>query len=218
MNRFDDKTRESILLHVAGASKQHKSQFSDLKIIENSADLEQAFITRYVVPFYLGRKDSEKFKEGFSAIKGDIDGALVEKLLGDLNWRSRSVGAYFTATHNLVELEQNIGHLLLRSDVCYAGHTYCLALASFATEQSICYLNQYLQYYLEQPDLFYDQQSAMAALAYIGANSGKDLVTPHMESWQRFIANKPNWDLASSIDNFSEQMQILNEYKLQINP
>jgi hypothetical protein len=45
--------------------------------------------------------------------------------------RMRIVGAWFSAIKQYTEFEQAIGNLLLRSDVCYAGRGYCLALASF---------------------------------------------------------------------------------------
>ena len=113
-------------------------------------------------------------------------------------------------------LGENIGNLLLRSDVCFAGHDYCIALASFSSPEAINYLNEYLEYYLEQPDLWFDQSSAIAALSFIGANKGTDLVTPHTAAWESFVANKPNWELASSIDEFSQQMESLNEFKREI--
>ena len=216
MGKFEDNKKDSLSLHVAGATKQHKGQFSSLKVIENSAPLDQEFIAKYVARLYLGPKDSTEFRNGFTSLKEEINTELVKRLLGDFNWRPRSIGAYFSATHNLIELEKNIGHLLLRSDLCYVGHHYCLALASFSTSESVRYLNQYLEYYLEQTDLWFDQQSAMAALAYIGAVSGEDLLLPHMKSWEMFIRNKPNWSLSSSIESFSKEMQILNQYKLDV--
>ena len=208
-----DKTQELISLHVAGATVSHKGRFSDLKVIENAEPLSKEFIEKYVAPFYLGSKDTDEFRKNYLEISGSIDTKLVSKLLGDFNWRPRSVGAYFAALSNMNSLEENIGNLLLRSDVCYAGHDYCIALASFSSPEAINYLNEYLEYYLEQPDLWFDQSSAMAALSFIGANNETDLVTPHTAAWESFVANKPNWELASSIEGFSQQMESLNEFK-----
>lgn len=150
------------------------------------------------------------------SIKDSIDTRLVSKLLGDFNWRPRRVGAYFAAIASLNEHEENIGNLLLRSEVCYAGHNYCLALASFESLEAIDYLERYLTYYLEQPDLYFDQNSAMSALSYIGNLKDKDLISPYMDSWHEFTADKPDWNLDASIDNFNEQMQTLNEFKCEI--
>ena len=214
--KIKDKTEELLSLHVAGATVSHKGNFSDLEVFENTEPLSSELISKYVVPFYLGRKDTDEFRINYLEIKDSVDIELVSKLLGDFNWRPRSVGAYFAALGNMSQLEENIGNLLLRSDVCYAGHDYCLALASFSSPEAIHYLNRYLEYYLEQQDLWFDQSSAMAALSFISANSGKDLVSPHMSAWESFVRNKPNWDLSSSIEGFSQQMQFLNEFKCEV--
>lgn len=214
--KIKDKIQKLLSLHVAGATVRHKGRFSDLEVIENSEPLSSEQIAKYVAPFYLGRRDTDEFRENYLAIKNSLDVPLVSKLLGDFNWRPRSVGAYFAALGGMNNLEENIGKLLLRSDVCYAGHDYCLALASFSSPEAINYLNQYLEYYLQQQDLWFDQNSAMAALSFIEANSGEDLVTPHMAAWETFVSNKPNWDLTSSVENFSQQMKFLNEFKREI--
>jgi hypothetical protein len=210
---INDGPEDLISLHVVGATVRHTSPYSDLKVDENAEPLDKDFIATYVSPFYLGRKDTDEFRRKYLAILSSIDIKLVSKLLGDFNWRPRSVGAYFAALGNMKELEDLIGKLLLRSDVCYAGNNYCLALASFSSPAAIHYLEQYLEYYLEQPDLWFDQNSAMAALSYIGTKQGKDLVTAFMPSWQRFIVNKPNWDLSAANEKFIQQMNYLNEFK-----
>lgn len=215
--KINDRTKDLISLHVAGATVRHTSPYSELKVDENTQPLDSAFIATYVAPFYLQRKDTDEFRQKYLAVKSSIDIKLVSKLLGDFNWRPRSVGAYFAALGGMNELEEHIGKLLLRSDVCYTGNNYCLALASFSSPAAIHYLEQYLEYYLEQPDLWFDQNSAMAALSYIGAKQGEDLITPYIPLWQKFIANKPNWDLAESIELFSQQMSALNEFKREIN-
>jgi hypothetical protein len=215
--KIKDKTKELIALHVAGATVRHKSRFSDLKVIENKEPLDKEFISKYVIPFYLGGKYNKEFRKNYLKISESVDSELVSKLLGDFDWRPRSVGAYFAALGGMKNFEENIGHLLLRSDVCYAGHEYCIALASFSSPEAINYLNEYLAYYLEKPDLWFDQNSAMAALSFIGANNGENLMAPHMAAWKSFVANKPNWDLTSSIDHFSRQMKSLCEFRREIN-
>lgn len=216
-DKTKDNTKESLARHVAGVTVRHNSPFADLDIIENAEPLSRELITKYVVPFYLGSKDTDAFRKNYLALKDSINIELVSSLLGDFDWRPRSVGAYFAALGCMNELEENIGNLLLRSDVCYAGHDYCLALASFSSSQAINYLDRYLEHYLNQKDLWFDQGSAMAALAFIGTHRGEDLVTPYRAAWDAFVSNKPNWNLASSIEDFAQQMQSLNEFKAEIN-
>jgi len=212
-NKLKNKTKELLKLHVAGATVRHKGRFSDLKVFENSEPLDNEFIGKYVAPFYMGSKETEEFRKAYLCLRESINIDLVSKLLGDFNWRSRSVGAYFAGLEGMGELEENIGRLLLRSDVCYAGHDYCLALASFSTPSATQFLHQYLEYYLEQTDLWFEQSSAMAALSYIGKKNSEDLLESHMAAWDKFIESKPNWNLGDSIEGFNSQMQSLNEFK-----
>lgn len=210
------ETHDSLALHSAGATVRHKGGFANLKVLENDQPLEQAFIAKYVIPFYMKEESSDEFRENLLAIKDLIDCKVVSRLLGEFNWRPRSVGAYFAALGGMIEHEENIGNLLLRSDVCYAGSHYCLALASFSSPAAIHYLQQYLEYYLRQPDLWFDQSSAMAALSYIGRNRGEDLIAPYMVLWNTFIVDKPSWHLHAFCENFNQQMQSLNDFKRDI--
>ncbi len=195
----------------------HVGRFSDLDIIQNQDPMEQDVIDRYVIPFYMERIGTEKFKKSYIEIRNSVDSSLTAKLLGEFNWRPRSVGADFAAIEELTELEKNIGHLLLRSDVCYSGHNYCLALASFSTNNSINFLNQYLDYYLQKRKLWFDQSSAMAALAYLGNQRNENLIEPHMKNWKTFVRDKPNWDLQDSIEGFQDQMEDLLKFRCEIN-
>lgn len=53
-----DETKELLALHVAGATVKHESKFSDLEVLKNSEPLDQNFINKYVVPFYMKRTNS----------------------------------------------------------------------------------------------------------------------------------------------------------------
>ena len=205
--------KEEIVRHVAGATIVHKSKFSELVIPKNEGELAPEFIKEYVNPFYLGRIDSEKFRDGYQKIEKDISPDLILKLLGEFNWRPRKVGALFAAIKLEQEFEDTIGKLLLRSDVCYAGHSYCLALSSFASDAAVDYLREYLDYYLDQIDLWFDQASAMAALEYLGRVKGIDYTTSYLGSWGKFVKNKQNWDLKTSSDGFSQEMEIIVGYR-----
>lgn len=210
------KTKDLIKLHVAGATVRHKSKFSDLEIFSNEEELDAEFINKYVSPFYM-TSDWPEYKKSYIEIRSDIDKDVVLKLLGEFNWRPRSVGAQFVALEDMSELETNIGNLLLRSDVCYAGHEYCIALASFASPSAVDFLNQYLDYYLGKPNLWFNQNSAMGALSYLGGLADKDLLSLHMEAWHKFVKNKPNWNLQRSIDGFKAEMEEIAKFKLELN-
>lgn len=210
-----DNMDENIKRHVAGATVTHISKFSTLKVIENHEELSKVFINKYVKPFYLAHPDSESFKKSYFLIKDEISKETISTLLGDFDWRPRKVGAYFTAIKNFKEFEDNIGRLLLRSDVCYAGITYCLTLASFGTKKSISYIQEYLEYYLKQFNLDFDQPYAMAALAYLGKIKNEDLVSPFMDKWKIYISKDPVGNLEQTISIFEKQMGIIDSFKLE---
>jgi len=216
-DKFKLNTKKLLQLHTAGATVRHKGRFSELEVLTNETPIDSELLKKYVAPFYMTKRGSPKYKSAYLNLRSDLNIELISTLFGEFNWRPRSVAAYFSALESMSELETNIGNLLLRSDVCYAGHNYCLALASFASSLSIDYLNQYLKYYLTKPELWFDQSSAMSALSYIGSCMDEDLLSPHMAAWEKFVKDKPNWDLYKSIDSFKAEMQSLNEFKREIN-
>jgi hypothetical protein len=114
------------------------------------------------------------------------------------------------------QFEGTIGELLLRSEVCYAADGYCVALASFATPGTIDYLKRYLEFYLRRPDLWFDQDDAMAALCWLDQQQGSDYASPFLPLWSDFVANKPNWDLEGSKEAFARQMARLEQLRAVI--
>ena len=124
-SKFKDKVNK----FLAGSTR-YKNKFSTLKVLNNSVPLNDEFIKKYVLPFYMLSEADPEYKSSYLDIRGDVNIDVISKLLGEFDWRPRSVGAYFAAIENKHELQDNIGRLLLRSDVCYTGHNYCLALAS----------------------------------------------------------------------------------------
>jgi len=211
------KQRDAIKRHVAGATVVHNGPFNDLITPENKEDLSQNFIEKFVAPFYmnLNRLESrnDDLENHIKKIFPEINSDIVEKLLGDFNWRTRSVGAFFAALKNLTDFQDKIGRLMLKSEVSYAGATYCLTLSEFNNQKSIDYLNQYLDYYLTQKDLWFDQGYAMGALAYLDKANGTKELNKHLKKWTDFVSNKNNWDLASSIEYFEENMNAFKEIK-----
>jgi hypothetical protein len=192
---------DEIALHVSGATVRHKSPFEDLDVPRNDGELDEAFIGQWVIPFYsnsLSIADEDSIAQ-FSSAAQKIDVEIVRRLLGDFNWRSRIAGAYFAAINNYSELLAIIGKHLLKSEVCYAGGGYCLALAAFGGDEANAYLTSYLDYYLEQVDLWYDQADAYCALEYLD----KPQAEARFPKWKAFVANKPYWDLNRSREGFA---------------
>jgi hypothetical protein len=66
--------------------------------------------------------DRDRFITNLRPVYDEIDEGLIVTLLSQFDWRPRITGAYFAAVKKLASLDDHIGNLLLRSDVCYAGH------------------------------------------------------------------------------------------------
>ena len=196
---------DPLSLHVAGATVRHRGPFSGLVVPPPGPPPSQEFVDRWVAPFYLNLPGPE-FDAEFDRVSADIDAPLVETLLREFNWRHRIVGGYFAAIRNIVEAEDLIGTLLLRSDLCYAGQGYCLALARCGNASALRYLTTYLDYYLDRPDLWYDQGDAMGAVAYLDRVHGRNDLARFLPRWHRFVADKPNWKIGPQIEYFSGWM------------
>ena len=198
---------KSIFLHSAGATVRHEEVFSNLEVVANENSLSDEFIQKWVAPFYMWGVDNDSFLANYSEIKSELDETIVDSLLSEFNWRPRIVGAYFSALKQYRSFEDTIGKLLLRSDVCYAGVGYTIALTSFNTESSVNYLKQYLDYYLTKKDLWFDQCDVMAAVKYLDSVNDTENFEDRLPAWNKFASNKPNWDLESKVEWFSKTME-----------
>jgi hypothetical protein len=192
---------DAIALHSAGATVRHKNPFEDLEVPRNEDELTKEFIDKWVAPFYMTIPAVNDIAslESLATASKEIDLATTTKLLGYFDWRPKSTGAFFAAVNNYTELEDIIGRHLLKSEVCYAGESYSLALATFSTEASKDYLRKYLEYYLQRKDLWFDQAAVFCALEHVDKDSAFQL----LNKWQDFTSDKPNWDLKRSRDHFA---------------
>lgn len=92
----------------------------------------------------------------------------------------------------------HIGKLLLRSDLCYAGGGYALALARINTPESLAYLKKYLHHYLRRPDLQFDQADVLGAVKYCDKLSQTTVIDEFRLLWGEFnsdrtITEATNW-------------------------
>lgn len=209
-----DNLNEQIRLHAAGATVRHKSSFTNLPSWQNTQELSKDFIDSWAIPFYMQIGNTgEVWINQLIEVKEKITKDIVVKLLGDFNWRTRQTGAFFAAIKNYTDLTDIIGIHLLKSEVCYAGQVYAYAFASFNTDKCVDYLTRYLAYYLAKPELWFDQQAAMEALAYLDKVNNTNLVSRFTDNWIQFIANKPNWNKEISTDRLITQMELLDKVR-----
>jgi len=113
---------------------------------------------------------TERERDAFVAsLIADARQATVPELtvLLEGEWRARLTGAVLAGIARRTSLRKRIVALLLASELVYAGQGYCYALASFGTPEDADLLTQYLDRYLPQPQLRYDQPWALGALLHI---------------------------------------------------
>ncbi len=202
---------DEINLHSSGATVRHRNPFEDLAVPRNEDELTKEFVDKWVAPFYMTFpiSDDEVAVKSFALASKEISVETTAKLLGYFDWRPRITGAYFAAINNYKELEDIIGRHLLKSEVCYAGVGYCIALASFGTEISCEYLKKYLAYYLQRKDLWFNQADAFCALEFLDQNSSEQF----FEGWKNFISDKPNWDLDRSRKHFASCLKTIQKIR-----
>ncbi len=202
-------TLRRAFLHSAGATVSHDGRFAKLDVPSKEDSLSKEFILKWVTPFYSSGLQNDSFATDYHEVRNELTVEITLELLSEFNWRPRIVGAYFAAIERYDSLEDIIGKLLLRSDVCFAGTGYCLALATFGSEESIQFLRQYLDYYLRMDDLWFDQGDAMAAIAYLDRQKGTDVISDLMPLWTKFVKNKNEWNLDSYIQSLDESMSAI---------
>jgi len=183
---MDEKLNDKEL-HSAGATVRHKSPFANLDSYVNSKKITQEFREEWVMPFYFElNNDSEDWIKKMISLKPNISDEIILQNLGDFDWRTRSTGSYFASIMESRHFEDIIGIHLLKSEVCYAGSEYAFTIASFNTDKSSDYLIRYLDYYLKNPQLYFDQEDVLCALKYLDEINGTAFVDAHLEDFKSF--------------------------------
>ena len=194
--------------HIAGATVPHAGPFAFVAVPELTEPLTREFREKWVEPFYRASlfRGANEFAKRLRPLAAEITSAVLTSLLSDFDWRPRITAAYFAAVLIERSVEDHIGKLLLRSDLCYAGNGYCLALARFNTTTSVKYLSQYLTYYLSKPDLPFDQGEALGALAYLDHINGTTHLDAFAEQWSEYVVHAETYERDKHIDRFNQQL------------
>lgn len=201
-----------------GATVIHKSPFQELPSHRNNFELDEEFINEWVAPYYMkiGKYYNDDWINSIKAIRHQITPEITLGLLGDFNWRTRLVGAYFSAIKGYTEQLEIIGTHFLKSEVCCVGHIYSIVLAYYNTDTSINYLEKYLDYYLQKPELYFDQTFAMNALAYTDCINGTNRAKHYAEDWEKFLVNqkKEQQKRASQLSKYLNLTDTKEEIKI----
>ncbi len=211
---MSDIDKEAMLQHIRGATVVHTSPFSSIDVPVAEQTLSKEEFTKWVAPFYrvsLHTVDRD-FMKSLKGIYREITLAIVELLLTEFNCRHRLTGAFFAALKRFDSFEDHIGRLLVRSDVCFAGKRYCVALAEINSPTGLAYLKKYLEYYLTRPDLGFDQVDAMCAIAYLDAKNGTKEFESFRPLWNAYLgAISWKFNFEEQVAWFANEMRILHE-------
>lgn len=189
--------------HSAGATVVPKTPFSDIPTYRNSSPLDPDFLKKWVIPFYMKILNSvEDVKFELKAIKPHVTDSVVTKLLGDFNWRTRSTGAYFSGILNLQDKIELIGNLFLKSEVCYAGETYAIVLATLNRDAAVEYFEKYLDYYLTCPQYYFEQDIVLAGLKTLTAT---DISYNFHRFQEMHLEYKKSQGLVPDLDRYVER-------------
>lgn len=201
-----DSSLTPLQLHVAGATVRHDHPFA-VPALPPQEPLTAALRDDWVRPLYMGLHQPQAL--ACAQRLAQADATVIARLLGQFDWRSRTTGAYLAALTGQSAFTDQLGGLLLASEVCYAGSAYCLALAVFDTPASRDYLHRYLAHYLRQPQLHFDQEQAMAAIAYLDGQHSRDEAARHAPAWTGFAASRPGLALNDALAQFTSRMAAL---------
>ena len=201
-------------LHSAGATVLHRSPFDDLEVPVSSGPLDTGVRDRWVKPFYMAVPDNlVSIEAALRPLLPEVSAELVNTLLAYCDWRPRTVGAFLVALDRRSDFEALVGTLMLRSDVCYAGRAYCIALAQLNTPTAVGFLQQYLGHYLMRNDLWFDQADALAALRYLDEVNGTTNSSAFDQLWLDFASSKPNWNLTQTCSRFNATLRGLESFR-----
>lgn len=89
------------------------------------------------------------------------------RVLLDSEWRARLTAAWLIGMDRRSQFREQLGELLLESELVYAGQGYCFALARFGEERDAEILTAYLDRWLPERSCSYNQDDAMGALLYL---------------------------------------------------
>lgn len=205
--------QKQAVVHSAGATAQHAGPYSILEVPMMMENPDADFIAKWVKPFYMTNliRERSAFRSAYQKVSNEIDDALITRLLSYFNWRPSIVGALFAAIGCRHQHCDHIGRLLLRSDVCFAGRGYAMAMVRFNSPAAIDYLCNYLDHYLARPDLFFEQGVVMAALSQLDRLNGTNKVDDFTSRWEDFVLNKPNWRLGRFVTMFADELTGIEE-------
>lgn len=156
-------------------------------------------IKQWVKPFYmdvlggnmtrLTGRERDRFLRDTRRAVAKLDDDIVATLLGG-EWRSRISAAWFIGVGQRAEYIDQLGPLLVDSQLTYQGQGLCFAMAANPSAESATWLVRYLDRWLPRTDCYYDQTWAMGALLIVDREMQTDVAEQYLGSdaaWDRWL-------------------------------
>lgn len=172
----------------------------------------------FVEPFYLDLnlrslsatdENADALRAGIRLAAATISDGQISQLLAVPEWRGRRTAAWFVGLTRRAQFVDEIGRLLLASELVYAGEGYCLALALIGGATSERHLCEYLHEYLPFRGRWNDQNCAIGALAYLRGAPPAEFLDPAL--WAEADGRV---DPIASIDAFRTLVAYLEQHRM----
>lgn len=151
--------------------------------------------SRFVAPFYLRIIDSldhpDKRRQLLADVRlvaADATLAVARELWSRMEWRSNQMASWWATVWGWPEAVPAVKGLLLPSRLVNAGRFHCLVLARVGTQDAAEVLAEYLDTYLQHPELRYDQAWAVAALTRVDEKLGTGYSSERREAARSWVA------------------------------
>ncbi len=153
--------------------------------------------------------------ESMKKVKAALTEDIVMELLGNLGWRERRLGAYYACVGEFSSMIDIVGVHLLKSEQPFAGYHYLLSIAYFNSEKGLKYLRKYLDFYLSQYHLDYDQYDAIRTLCYLDNLNKTSIFSEYQQPWNEYLLKRfENYKSQGSANTKTTLEELQNQYKL----
>lgn len=170
----------------------------------------------FVRPFYLSllhgnftfkiTDDSTELGTRIVDAAKSISDTQLLRLLREREWRGRLTASWFVGLTSRSVFIEEIGQLLIGSEMVYAGQGYCLALGLIGGQTCRGLLSDYLREYLPLRGRIYDQLWAIGALCYLQPSPPEEFLDP-----QLWTEGTQQLDPAAGILEFAELVGYLKQ-------
>ena len=147
----------------------------------------------FVEPFYMDMlhgnilrrpvAEQSDFVREVHAAAEVLDEEAAALLLDAPEWRGRLAVSWLIGLRGWQAFAPQMGDLLLRSELVYAGQGFAVGLALMDSDESANQLHRYLDRWLPEGNCFYDQHWVMAALLEVDRRQGGSHAERHLEQW-----------------------------------